>query len=66
MYACQWHNVEAGHATLVSMGDLPASDREAAKRMAMTLFADEAAFQGANRVTLEDSRREAFWTYSGG
>jgi hypothetical protein len=66
MYACQWHNVLAGHATLVSMEDLPARDREAAKRMAVALFTDEAAFRGANRITLRDNGSdEAFWTYAG-
>jgi hypothetical protein len=66
MYACQWHNVEAGHATLVSMDDLQAPDRETAKRMVKTLFPDEAAFRGANRIILQDNgAHEAFWTYSG-
>ncbi len=64
MFGFHWYKLGAGHATLLSMEDLPAPSREAAKRMVLALFDGEALFRGADRVTLhEDRARDYFWEY---
>jgi hypothetical protein len=64
MFGFHWYKVCAGQPTLLSMEDFPAPDREAAKRIVMALFEDEAPFRGADRVTLHENRaQDFFWEH---
>jgi hypothetical protein len=64
MYGFRRYELGAGHATRLGMEDQPAPNREAARRMVMTLFDDAAHLRGADRVTLhEDQAQDDFWEH---